>query len=418
MSLWKAMVIVALMASTIESFAQPERTPASEKNGFAPPVSAGAAGVAALPTMLEPPVTMPGGKPSRQRIALGRTVLVQFEDLDQYRRMGDVNSLVLYLDGHPVASKPRPGPGANQLLFDLEWLPEIERHWGAVVGRPRFDTRDVLIQVGTKDGRPFLGTMHADLETLDTASFWLFAGVLMVLCIGFWLLARRSDMLRDGTSSPGKGRRPFSLARTQMAIWFFVVIAAFFFIWIVTGSLTQLTVQVLALMGISVGTAFGAAVIDAKKETQVSTKMTELDAERLRLETEIAAAMALSGNLTARIAGGGELTDSLKEQLARVEAEIAQKRERIGQILQEQGALTNSVWPRASEGFFKDLLTDENGVGFHRFQIAIWTILLVLIFGFIVYRTLGMPPFPTELLALMGISSGTYLGFKVPEAIG
>jgi len=35
---------------------------------------------------------------------------------------------------------------------------------------------------------------------------------------------------------------------------------------------------------------------------------------------------------------------------------------------------------------------------------------LVIVFGFVVYKTLGMPNFDEKLLALMGLSSGTYLG--------
>jgi hypothetical protein len=32
-----------------------------------------------------------------------------------------------------------------------------------------------------------------------------------------------------------------------------------------------------------------------------------------------------------------------------------------------------------------------------------------------VYKDLAMPEFSATLLGLMGLSSGTYLGFKVPE---
>jgi hypothetical protein len=38
-----------------------------------------------------------------------------------------------------------------------------------------------------------------------------------------------------------------------------------------------------------------------------------------------------------------------------------------------------------------------------------------LIFVVSVYIHLDMPDFDNQLLALMGISNGTYLGFKLPE---
>jgi hypothetical protein len=46
-----------------------------------------------------------------------------------------------------------------------------------------------------------------------------------------------------------------------------------------------------------------------------------------------------------------------------------------------------------------------------------WTIVLGIIFISSVYRNLAMPEFSGTLLTLMGISSGTYLGFKIPENV-
>jgi hypothetical protein len=55
-------------------------------------------------------------------------------------------------------------------------------------------------------------------------------------------------------------------------------------------------------------------------------------------------------------------------------------------------------------------------VDFHRFQMMTWTLILGVIFIFGVFQQLAMPKFDATLLALMGISSGTYLGFKWPAA--
>jgi hypothetical protein len=68
-----------------------------------------------------------------------------------------------------------------------------------------------------------------------------------------------------------------------------------------------------------------------------------------------------------------------------------------------------------SEGFLKDILSDADGISLHRFQMAIWTIVLGIIFAASVYNSLAMPQFSGTLLALMGISGGTYIGFKFPE---
>jgi hypothetical protein len=80
------------------------------------------------------------------------------------------------------------------------------------------------------------------------------------------------------------------------------------------------------------------------------------------------------------------------------------------------GSVATSVTPQPTEGFFTDIFTDDQGkLTFHRFQIAVWSIVLAVIFIASVYHVLTMADFPNELLALMGISSGTYLGFKFPE---
>jgi hypothetical protein len=68
-----------------------------------------------------------------------------------------------------------------------------------------------------------------------------------------------------------------------------------------------------------------------------------------------------------------------------------------------------------SQGFLRDVLSDEQGISLYRFQLFIWTLVLGVIFCASVYDGLAMPQFSTTLLGLMGISSGTYLGFKVPE---
>ncbi len=72
----------------------------------------------------------------------------------------------------------------------------------------------------------------------------------------------------------------------------------------------------------------------------------------------------------------------------------------------------------ASSGkFLRDILRDPltGNTSFHRFQVFIWTLVLGCIFLHSVWSRLSMPEFDGTLIALMGISAGTYLGFKIPE---
>jgi hypothetical protein len=68
-----------------------------------------------------------------------------------------------------------------------------------------------------------------------------------------------------------------------------------------------------------------------------------------------------------------------------------------------------------SEWWFVDILSDANGVSFHRFQLFGWTVVLGFVFTIAAYLQLAMPVFDTTLMGLLGLSAGTYLGLKIPE---
>lgn len=70
---------------------------------------------------------------------------------------------------------------------------------------------------------------------------------------------------------------------------------------------------------------------------------------------------------------------------------------------------------QSSTGFWNDITTDAHGVTLPRLQQIIWTLLLGLVFIEQMLSKLSMPDFDSSILALMGISAGAYLGFKVPE---
>jgi hypothetical protein len=75
----------------------------------------------------------------------------------------------------------------------------------------------------------------------------------------------------------------------------------------------------------------------------------------------------------------------------------------------QQSFLRLRPWLRATY----DLLGDDGHISFHRFQVAVWTLVLGFVFVTRVLSELAMPEFSATMLGLMGISSGTYLGFKL-----
>jgi hypothetical protein len=186
-----------------------------------------------------------------------------------------------------------------------------------------------------------------------------------------------------------------------MAFWFFLVITAFVFIWLTTGQHDTLPNSVLALIGIGSGTALGSAAIDASKRAGSKADYQALTAEQTALNTRIT-----------------ELQTSLQSSppnAAEIRQEITDKTTRLNAIAAQLSSMNASLQPLRSTGFFQDVLSDANGITFHRFQMLVWTLVLGLVFCVSVYHDLAMPEFNSTLLALLGISSGTYLGFKFPE---
>jgi hypothetical protein len=81
-----------------------------------------------------------------------------------------------------------------------------------------------------------------------------------------------------------------------------------------------------------------------------------------------------------------------------------------------------------SVGFWNDILTEPgnppagvvapepvSGIALHRLQIVVWTGILGVVFVVEVYNSFQLPAFDSNLLILMGLSGGTYVGFKLKE---
>ena len=68
-----------------------------------------------------------------------------------------------------------------------------------------------------------------------------------------------------------------------------------------------------------------------------------------------------------------------------------------------------------SKGFFNDILSDENGISMHRLQAVIFNALFGIVFIIIMWTEKKFPDFENTQLALMGLSSGSYLALKTNE---
>jgi hypothetical protein len=360
-------------------------------------------------------------------LALFNTVTVKVRNFQELFKQADndLSKIILHLDGYPlkginVRRVSDDGPQGDELQYDLKRTddPVNNRSWNALLGRPDLfpepTTRKVRVSVGLENRPVDTDFKEYEMTVINYKAYWIYVLCLIVFGGFFLYLAYWSNLLRDPGPNPPREKdvngvelpeksKPFSLARTQMAMWFFVIVASFIFIWMVTSNASSLTSTVLGLIGISAGTGLASVMIDSNKRAAIDKQKADLDTEGKTLDVQIT-------QLRSQI---GAATDpAAKDTLT---ASLAAKEARLAQVKKELADLNASDKPLESNGFFHDILSDDNGINFHRFQIFIWTIALIIIFIASVYNVLAMPEFDGTLLALMGISSGTYLGFKVPE---
>jgi len=329
--------------------------------------------------------------------------------------------IALFLDGRKingiVPESGAPRPEDETLQFHLQRNLDNDEAWADLLGAPLlgsgFFRRPTEVSVGLESGYPeptIVKAQNFSLTRIREIRFWVCTiGVLLLLYL-ILRLAKRSDILRDSGPAPtgndarGKEKRkPFSLARCQMAFWFFWVIASFLYIWQITGAYDIITASVLGLIGIGAGTALGAAVIDVGKREDTTSQLASLEAEKTTLTSDIA---SLDSQIKA---------SPPPANLSELQQTKGTKETRLNLVNAQITDLKAAASAQESQGFVKDILTDATGVTFHRFQMAVWTIVLGFIFIYSVWSRLSMPEFSATLLALLGISAGTYIGFKIPE---
>ena len=360
-----------------------------------------------------------GVEPAKAR--LNSEILVRVEGLSSQilKDSFDPSKYVLFVNSQKFPSiTGRLTADKGSLAFRIKRggsADELEA-WNRLLAGTFAAERPVTLTIGTneKSQLELGGTLTQPIFTLQIFSpqSLTIAGLGLALSlIAFWLLAIQSDVIRDtGPPFPPKGkRRPYSLSKLQMAVWFFVVLASFIFIYIITGDAYSISDQALALIGIGSGTALGAAAIDANKRGTNASDLSTLEPQQATLAAELGEAKTELATLA------NPATPADQERARTLRVAIAEKTAQEVALQKQIDALKTQTANPTSEGFVTDILTDANGISFHRFQMLAWTAVLVSIFLNGVFRSLTMPPLNPTLLALMGISAGTYLGFKIPE---
>ncbi len=351
-------------------------------------------------------------------LELDDLVSVEVENLAAWVANNDATKLIPYINGRAIRGVYPEEIHAehNRLHFHLEITPENKEVWTDLLGAPQGAYRPVTFTVGLESQTPF-DSVHGPPNPLPLTVISPVYGVVALLVVLFTLtsfswLSRKTNIIREPGPNPGGGKlKPYNLGRTQMAFWFFLIYVSYLVIWLITDALDTITPSLLGLMGISAGTALSEALIDSGKDTAESGQLLDLNAEKPSLEATVA---QLSRQLTEVNAKADPTPEDIinRDDLNK---QLQDARTRLGQVNQQIETLTPAAASNVSRGFLQDILADANGYSFHRFQIFAWTIVLGIIFMSSVYNNLTMPEFSATLLGLMGLSSGTYIGFKFPE---
>ncbi len=280
-------------------------------------------------------------------LALDRLAYYKVADLDC---AAGAKPWELWLDGMDSGVRSIGCIAAEKLLvFDVSRDRATDasvaaQTWRALLRNP-FERTDksyercVSVEIKEAGGGKVVDGISQKLRILDPARLWIGVGLILLVIGSLFGMARKSDLLRDTGPFSAAGRRPYRLARAQMAWWFAIVFTSYVLLWLLMHELPVIPTTVLWLIGISAGTSLAAFSVDHDKQEQV----------------------------------------------------------------------------QPSAGFWRDISTNAHGVTLYRFQNIAWTGLFGLVFISQVVASLSMPDFDNSVLALMGISAGSYLGFKLPE---
>lgn len=270
--------------------------------------------------------------------------------------------LVPHVDGRPLPGVYPSGVSLREgwLQFHLRVTPANESNWVDLLSPPVFD-RFVPFSIGLEQGDAFPshyqpGSDHL-VRVIVIRRGWAAtaAGLVVAFTLAFVYLAMHTRLLFEPMAADSRdGRWRLSLAKVQFALWFFTVFTAFLTIWLTTGRTDSLNSSIVAILGISSGTALGESILRGRSPPAGTANPALPDANANKCP---------------------------------------------------------GVWV-----LLRDLACDAHGASIYRFQVLAWTALLLITFVSQVYFDLSMPAFGPELLYLLGLSSGTYIAQGAPTS--
>ncbi|SOE87736.1 hypothetical protein SAMN05446935_8393 [Burkholderia sp. YR290] len=260
------------------------------------------------------------------------------------------------------------------------------------------------------------------------STFWQWvAYILLFLAFGglVLLLNCKYPMLRDDptASNPERKGTSWSLARCQMALWTVLVATALFWLLLIyifkllgadhsdvfKGDLNP---NIVGLLGISGATGIVSAAVDAQKDSMVQSATLSVRSSARVILNSSRQILRLLPTVTGPNRATGVAGALAHQSLQRLREQRARSTESMSIPV-----VTIQRNKRTAEhvSFLSDLLVDENGNSLHRLQMVLFT----LAFGVYFFVKVGNDhrcdvEISSQALALMGVSSLLYVGFKIP----
>jgi hypothetical protein len=277
-------------------------------------------------------------------------------------------------------AEPRIAPDTREVIFRLEKNDMNRPMWSRLLGRPFASGPVRTVPISAEiAGKPLTWTNLGKADEAPAPEIalriydpgWMTLGIAVVLTVWVvtFLSCARTTMMRDSAIPQILlTRRPYSLGRFQMAVWFGLIFASFLFIYAVTFDTNSITPESFVLLGISGATALVSVAIDQSKNQSATQIQQNLDAMGIKTCAEaeklfqtvvvnktpnVPASTIIPGaNIPANPATGaaGKLAPTAGEMWAEYEAQTKDF---------------------TSTGFLKDLVNDVNGPTIHRWQILI-----------------------------------------------
>jgi len=330
----------------------------------------------------------------------------------QLKETGGESKFTLVLDHVRMANLPvtvSEIAGQQEIILTFQLIRRSEdddnrKAWDALLGKQHGGyefTIPVALAVGGQPAWEVPSAPPAKLHLANNTSVWMtFAAGITIFLVVYSYLVKHPSVLRDRSNGY------YSLGKSQMVFWGLLVILTFAGLWLLTGKMEAIPPGVLALIGISAATSLGSKTIGDSKKLQTQSPSPGGSANSPKEETS-------GGDKTQSAPSSSGSAPSEPENKSRMdESKQAQVTPGFYDYTRDAGI---GMSAHQSAGFWQDICDDGNGMSFHRLQVVMWTLVLGVIFLDAVGEAISMPEFPKELLALQGMSNGTYLGFKIPE---